>query len=247
MNNVLLIAGRELASYVRTPSGYIIAAVMLAWQGLMFNVYALGRLFDLEQAKSTDVLERFFEIGGGTAAVTAVLFSMRLLAEERSNGTQTLLMTSPVREGEIVIGKYLASLVYIIVVVALSIYLPALVLLKGKVSWGHIGAGYLGMVLAGANILAMGTFASALVKKPFLAVLLTAFFAAFLEVGCFFASSAVEGTAGEIVGYFSGVYHHFRPSFQRGLFRLSDVAFFATSIYFWLLTATYVLKGQRWR
>ena len=243
MRNTLLIAGRELASYVRTPSGFLIAAVMLAWQGLMFNVYALGP----GVSKSTDVLLRFFEIGGGTAIVTAVLFSMRLLAEERAHGTQTLLMTSPVREGEIVFGKYLASLGYLVVVVAASVYLPALVLMKGKISWGHIGAGYGGMVLCGASTLAVGTFASSLVKKPFLAVLLTGFFVAFLEFGAFLASRVLEGSTGELVGYFSGYYGHFSPSFREGLFRLSDVVFFVTMTYFWLLTAIYVVKGQRWR
>jgi ABC-2 type transport system permease protein len=243
VRNVVLIAGRELASYVRTPSGYLIAAIMLAWQGLMFNVYALGPGAD----KSTDVLLRFFEIGGGTTIVTAFIFSMRLLAEDRSNGTQTLLFTSPVREGEIVLGKYFASLIYIIVVVLLSLYLPALILMKGKVSWGHIGAGYLGMILIGASTLALGTFASSLVKHPFFAVLLTGFFVAVLEFGSFLVSRVVEGTLGEVIGFMSGYYGHFSPTFREGLVQLSDVVFFVSMAYFWLLAATHVLKGQRWR
>lgn len=243
MSNVALIAGRELNSYLRTPSGYLIAAVMLAWQGLMFNVYALGA----GAAKSTEVLERFFQIGGGTAIVTAVLFSMRLLAEERASGTQTLLFTSPVREGEVVLGKYFASLVYIAVAIGLSVYLPALVLMKGKVSWGHIAAGYSGMLLCGAYALALGAFASSLVKHPFMAVLLSLFFVALLEPVAFFASRVVEGTVGDVLGSVSGYYAHYAQTFQVGLVQLSDVVFFLGMIYFWLLAATFVMKGQRWR
>lgn len=251
MKNVLLLTGRELSSYVRTPSGYLIAAIMLALQGIIFNIVSMSAEVD----SSTQAVTAFFMAAGWTAIVTAVLFSMRLLAEERSTGTQTLLFTSPVREGEIVLGKYLASLVYITVVILLSFYLPSLIVMNGKVSWGHLAAGYGGVLLCAANWLAFGMFASSLVRHPFFAVLLTGFAAAVIEFGFGYGGRMVAVRVSDaditawtdILVYFSSYWGHLHTSFREGLVKLSDVAFYVTAIYFWLLAATHVLKGQRWR
>lgn len=241
MRNILLILGRELGAYLRTPSGYIIAGVMLIWQGIAFNAYAVGS----EPSFSTEVLLRFFEIAGGTTIVTAVLFSMRLLAEERASGTQVLLFTSPIREGEIVVGKYLASLIFLSVVILISVYLPALILVRGKVSYGHIASGYVGLLLLGAAVLSVGMFASTLTKHPFLAVLLSGAFAALLEITWWVARIS-DGSWQTVLGYFAPFYNHFQP-FRRGLVQLSDVVFFGTLIYLALLASTRVLKSQRWQ
>src|SRR5690606_41964462 len=94
-----------------------------------------------------------------------VLFSMRLLAEDRWTGTDVLLFTSPIREGEVVLGKYLAALIFLSVLTLASLYVPALIFVHGKVSFGHIAAGYAGMLLLGATTLAIGTFASSLTEN----------------------------------------------------------------------------------
>ncbi|MEQ8890378.1 MAG: ABC transporter permease, partial [Sandaracinaceae bacterium] len=172
MSNVGLIIRRELGSYLRTPSGYFIAAGVLLLNGLLFNAFAIGE----EPQLSSDVLRIFFYWAGIVTMLGGVVFSMRLLAEERWTGTDVLLFTSPIREGEVVLGKYLSALIFLTVLTLMSLYLPALIFVNGKVSWGHIGAGYLGMILLGASTLAVGTFASALTKNPFLAVLLSGLF-----------------------------------------------------------------------
>ena len=102
MRNTLLIVRRELAAYARTPSGYVIAACVLLVNGLLFNTRAVGSTPRL----STEVLQQFLIDAGGTTMLAAVLFSMRLLAEERAAGTQVLLFTSPIREGEIVLVPF---------------------------------------------------------------------------------------------------------------------------------------------
>ncbi|MCA9601491.1 MAG: ABC transporter permease [Polyangiales bacterium] len=241
MSNVLLIVKRELLAYLRTPSGYIIAAVMLLWQGVAFNAYAVGD----EARLSTLVLQRFFEVAGGTVIVTAVLFSMRLLAEERSTGTQVLLFTSPIREGEIVAGKFLASLAFLSVIILLSAYLPALIFVHGKVSLGHIAAGYAGLILLGATVLSVGMFASSLVRHPFLAVMITGAFAALLEITWWMARIA-DPPLRDVLGYFAPFYQHY-PDFRRGLVKLSDVVFYCTLMYVALVASTRVLKSQRWQ
>jgi ABC-2 type transport system permease protein len=242
MRNVALITRRELASYIRTPSGYIIAGVTLLVWGLFYNGWAMRP----GERLSTAVLEDFLWLSGFFSAILAVLFTMRLLAEDRSNGTQVLLFTSPVREVEVVLGKYIASLAFILIVLALSAYMPALIFVNGKVSLGHIAAGYLGMALIGATALALGMVASALAPHPFLAVLLAAGFVGMLEVAWWVAQLS-DGAMPSIVGAVSPIYGHYLFSFRKGIVQLSDLAFFGTIIYFSLLASTRVLKGQRWR
>ncbi len=241
MKNVLLIVRRELASYLRTPSGYITAAVILLWEALCFNAYAVSD----KPRFSADVLSRFLEVAGGTTIVASVIFSMRLLAEERANGTQVLLFTSPIREGEIVLGKYLASLAFLSIVILLSVYLPALIFVNGKVSYGHIASGYAGLLFLGASTLALGMLASSLVQHPFMAALLAGAFAALLEI-CWWVARIAEPPLSEVLASFAPFYKHFQ-SFRSGIVQLSDVVFFLSLIYLVLLASTRMLRSQRWQ
>ena len=154
MNTVLLIARRELGAYLRTMSGYVIIAVMLFIDGLLFNAYAAqggGK-------RSSEVLADFFTLTSGITLVGTVFLSMRLIAEERQTGTIALLYSAPVLDVEIVLGKFLASLAFLSVFFLATLYMPALVAVYGKVAPGHIAAGYLGLLLVGSAGLAIGTF-----------------------------------------------------------------------------------------
>jgi ABC-2 type transport system permease protein len=242
VRNVALIVRRELASYVRTPSGWIIAAITLLFEAVIFNAYAIGT----EAALSTDVLLRFLEVAGGTTVFMTVIFSMRLLAEDRYTGTHVLLFTSPVREGEIVLAKYLAALVVVSAVVLLSLYLPALIFVNGKVSYGHIAAGYFGMILLAAATLSIGMFASSLTSHPFLAVFVAGGIALLLEACWWVARIADVPFMSEVLGWMAPYYKHYQP-FRRGIVQLSDIVFFASVIYVSLLASTRMLKTQRWQ
>ncbi|HJL14409.1 MAG TPA: ABC transporter permease [Sandaracinaceae bacterium LLY-WYZ-13_1] len=242
MRGALLIAGRELASYARTPSGYVVAAVVLGLDGLLFNGFALGA----EARPSAEVLSLFFYVGGVGTMVAGILLSMRLLAEEHAQGTDVLLLTSPVREHEIVLGKFLASFAFLAVLALLTFHLATLVFVHGKVSLGHLAAGYLGMLLLGASTLALGTFASALTPHPFSTVLLTAALVGALDPAAYLIGQVADPPVGPVLGYLALHSTHF-GSFQRGLVRLSDVVFHASVVYLALLAATRVLEARRWR
>jgi ABC-2 type transport system permease protein len=169
MRNVTLIARRELQAYLRTMSGYVIIAVMLFIDGLLFNAYAVPGT----AKKSSEVLADFFLLTSGITMVGAVFLSMRLIAEERQTGTISLLYSSPVHDLEIVIGKFLASLGFLCLFFLATGYMPALVAVYGKVSLGHIFAGYFGLVLVGACSLAIGTFGSSLTRSQVVAAVLS--------------------------------------------------------------------------
>ena len=241
MSNIGIIARRELGGYFRTPSGYLIAAATLVVQGLLFNTRALGTGARL----SSQVLIDFLRDSSGTTTVAAVLLTMRLFAEERQSGTLVLLFTSPVREFEIVMGKFLSAVVVLSLLVLASVYLPALIFVNGKVSVGHIASGYLGLLLLGAATASLGVLGSALARTQLMAgVLATVFiFVLFLAWAL---SRVVDAPLGTIISYFSLYEKHYFP-FMRGLVRLSDVVFYFSLTYLSLFAATRVIQSQRWQ
>jgi ABC-2 type transport system permease protein len=241
MRNIGLIIGRELASYVRTPSGYFIAAAVLLFHGLCFNLFAIN-----ERRLSGEVLQIYFYFGGIVTMGGAILFSMRLLAEDQWDGTDVLLSTSPIRESQVVLGKYFSALIFLSIVTLMSVYVPALVYrVSHTVSIGHIAAGYAGMLLLGATTLAVGLFASCLTRNPFMAPYLSFVFVVFLEC-CFPLGTIADPPLQEAISYLAPHSTHF-SAFQRGLVKLSDIVYYVSAIYVSLLASIKVLESRRWR
>lgn len=237
----LLIARRELAAYLRTLQGYIIIAVVLAVDGLLFNAFALSG----PSKRSAEVLSLFFYFSSGTTMVASIFISMRLLAEERQAGTLPLLYSSPVRDWEIVLGKYLSALAFLALMTLATFFMPLLVMVNGKVSFGHIAAGYLGLLLLGSASLAIGTFGSALAKNQVLA----AVFSGCMLVGlltCWLLARITEKPLSDVFSAMSLWNQHFQP-FQSGLVHVRDLVYYAAVTYVGLFAATRVLEARRWR
>lgn len=241
MRNVLIIARRELAGYLFTPSGYMIVAATLLVQGLMFNTRAVG----VGAKLSTHVLQAFLRDSSGATTVAAVLLAMRLFAEERQSGTLTLLFTSPIRESQIVLGKFLSAFVVLSILTLLSLYLPALIFVNGKVSLGHIAGGYFGLLLVGAAALSLGVLGSALAKNQLVAGVLSAVFI-FVLFLAWALSRVVDPPLGVLISHLSLYEMHFFP-FMRGLVRLNDVVYYFSVIYLALLASIRVIQSQRWQ
>src|SRR5262249_16120275 len=121
---------------------------------------------------SAQVLEQFFYYATGIPMFCGILLSFRLLAEERQNHSMVLLKTSPVCDSDIVLGKFFAALTFLALIMAISISMPLLIKVNGKITWSQIFVGYLGLFLYGASILAIGLFASALTKQQIIAALI---------------------------------------------------------------------------
>ena len=241
MGNVAIIARRELAGYFKTPSGYLIAAATLLVQGLLFNTRAMGGGAKL----SSQVLIDFLRDSSGTTTVAAVLLTMRLFAEERQSGTLVLLYTSPVREWQIVVGKFLSAFCVLAVLLLMSLYLPALIFVNGKVSLGHIAGGYLGLLCVGAATVSLGVLGSTLARNQLMAGVLAAvfIFVLFLAWGL---SRIVDPPLGTLIAHLSLYEMHFFP-FMRGLVQLSDLVYYASVVYLSLLASVRVIESQRWQ
>lgn len=240
MVNIWWILKRELAYYLRSPMGYIILAVALFLNGLLFNVWAIGT----ESRTSGQVLTEFFLHTGGVVMAASVFVTMRLIAEEKQNGTLILLMTSPVRDYQLVLGKFLGAFLFIALLALLTFYMPLLLLINGKISWGHILAGYLGVLLVGATAVSLGLLCSALAPNQLIAAVSSA--AVFVAFVLFWLLSRIaEPPVSDVIRYLSIFDAHFRP-FQRGLLSVKDTVFYLALTYTALLITTRVIEARRW-
>ena len=241
MNPILLIAKRELLSYLRTRSGYVIAAAVLLLGGLTFNAMAMRG-----EAKSFDVLQWFFFwFGAGMVMIAGSLISMRLFAEEKQLGTIVLLEMAPTSEWKIVAGKFLGAWSYMLLFLALTSYMPGLVMVHGKVSLGHVLTGYLGMALLSAVTIAVGALWSSIAPTQIVAVILTSVTMVFWSILWMVAKEA-EGVLGDVLGFLDLFNVHYR-SFTRGTIQLASVVYYVGFVYGALVLTTAVLSARRWR
>lgn len=241
MRNVWLIARRELGAYLTTPLGYIVAAAVLLAEGLLFNWLVLSG----EAKPSTLVLESFFYIAAGTTMISSAFISMRLLAEDKQTGALVLLMTSPAREQEIVFGKWLGAFLFLGAIQAVSVYMPLLIFVNGRVSVGHILSGYLGLLLLGGAALAIGLFGSSLTRYQVLAVVISTLMVLFMVL-VWMGANLSEPPLDDVFQHLALYNKHFVP-FQHGVLGLSHVIYYLSVTYFFLLAATKVLEARRWR
>jgi len=240
MNAALLIARRELTGYLSSMMGWLILAILLLADGLLFNGFAMSG-----EKKSFDVLQAFFYFSSGTTIVASIFISMRVFAEERQQGTLVLLETAPIPEVVVVIGKFLGAWAFLLILLALSGYLPALVLVNGSVTAGHIFAGYVGLAMLGAACLGIGTLSSALAKNQILAAVMSGAILVALLLAWMLAKK-IDGTFGDVVGFLDLFDKHYR-TFSRGTIKLASVAYYAALTWGSLLMCTSVLTARRWR
>jgi ABC-2 type transport system permease protein len=176
MNAIWTIAKREIFSFFVSPIAYVVLTVWLLFFGIVFCVLAF--VFAQQPGAQTNLLTAFF---GGTTLfylpllVFAPVITMRLLAEERSSGTIEALLTAPVSEVSVVLGKYLAALVFWMV-----LWLPTLSYVwlvsrttANAVDWGAIGSTYFGLFLVGMFYMGVGLFMSATARNQIVAAMLT--------------------------------------------------------------------------
>jgi ABC-2 type transport system permease protein len=242
MTAILLIARRELAAYLRTMSGYITAAAALLLQGILWNAIAMGT----DHSRfSSEVLSQFFWVYSGVIMTAAVFLSMRLIAEERLTGTIVLLASSPVRERDIVLGKFASALVFLVLMTLPSVFMPLLILVNGKLSYGHVAAGYLGLFLLGGASLAIGILASSLTRSQLIAAIVSGG----MLVGMillFPLAGLVERPLDEVLRAL-GIWHRHFPPFQTGMIHARDVIYYLAVMYFALFLSIRALEARRWR
>jgi ABC-2 type transport system permease protein len=236
----LTIARREIYAYLRSPLGAVIVAGALLGEGIYFYWKGLT-----ERLLSAEVLQEFFYGASGATMIASVFLSMRLLAEERQTGTITLLNTAPLRDRDIVLGKFLSAFAVLFVMAALSVYMPLLIFVNGKVSAGHIIVGYLGVLLLGSAALAIGLFASSLARSQVVAVIVASIIVVTMIL-LWVVARAADPPINAFLSALALHHENFRP-FMIGVLELDAVVYYVVVTYFFLLAATKTLEARRWR
>jgi ABC-2 type transport system permease protein len=172
MRTLGAIVRRELIAYFSSPLAYIVMAAFLLLQGSLFALI-IGYLSQPGQS-SLSILQAFF---GGTIffwffLVVAPLITMRLVAEERRSGTIEILLTSPVTEGQVILGKFIAVLGFYLALWLPTVVYVLMVTSQASVDWGAVAASYLGVALLGALFVSLGLFASTLSRNQIIAAVL---------------------------------------------------------------------------
>ncbi len=237
MKNTATIALKELKSYLTSPMAYIVTCVFLLLTGTFFTTYLAGTQY-------TDTSIRgFVESGQFLLLLFAAILSMRLIAEERKLGTWELLLTAPVRDTEVVLGKFLASLAVLVGMLAFTFYYPILLMIFGDPDMGPIGTSYLGLFLLGGVSLAIGIFASSLTSNQIVAAVVAGgilFALWFVGMAASFAPEAL----GEIVSYLSLSYHF--NDFIRGVVDTRAIIYYLSVTALFLYLAIRSLSTSRW-
>ena len=241
MRAISIIFRRELGAYLRSPIGWIVAAVLLLFDGVLFQAMAMQR-----EALSADVLRAFFMWTSITTGIASIVLSVRLVAEERQTGSMVLLNTSPVRDVEIVVGKFLGAFVFLMGMILLSIYMPLMIKVHGKITFAQIAVGYLGLFLMGAAGIAIGLFAGCLTRNQLAAYFLGGFFMGLMDVLYQF-SKILDPPLKEVFSSMDIWWEHFQFGFMSGVINLKDVVYYGAVTYFFLLLSVKTLEAKRWQ
>lgn len=237
MRTVQAVAWKEIVVYFGSPMAYIVGLIFLAFTGVAF-VWDLGDPFPEAS------LSNFFFGATIILILLAPALTMRLLAEEQKLGTIELLLTSPVRDWEVIIGKYLASLAFLLAMIAMTLYYPLLLLIFGDPDTGPMYSGYLGLVLYGGAALSIGILTSTLTSNQIIAFVVAAgilllLFAANTGAG------VVQGIWSTLIGEI-GISSHF-TDFDRGVIDTKHITYFLSFIAFFLFLSIRALESRRWR
>jgi ABC-2 type transport system permease protein len=254
MKNVLIICGKEIKSYFSSPIAYLLMTIFAVIFGYFFfsaTAYFVQASMQMQmQGQNSPMNVNDFIIGPllGNASVVGLflipMISMRLFAEEKKQGTIELLMTSPVKDWEIIVGKWLGAMVMYACVIGVSALNVALLFAYGKPDWRPVLVGYLGLLLQGGCLLAIGTFISTTTNNQIIAGGAT--FAVCLLLWVLDWVSSYEQAAWAKVIAYCSVLTHFEP-FSKGVIDSKDVIFYLSMIFLGLFLTQRSLESLRWR
>jgi len=246
---------KEMRLYFTSPIAWVILTIFLFIAGYFFyNIFAYYTLASMQSTMNpqmgrdlnvTDaVLRPLFSNISVILLLLMPLVTMRLFAEERRSGTIELLLTYPVRDGAVLIGKYLAALGLYALMLAFTLVYPAIVLYFARVEWGPLATGYLGLLLMGATFISVGILASSLTENQIVAAVST--FGALLMFWVIgWSAEYVGGGWGRVLSHLS-ILDHF-DTFARGILDTKDVIYYLNFTLVALFLTHRSLEARRWK
>jgi len=249
MRNIWTIAKREYDHYFISPIAYVVAFTMLLTIGIIFafNLYYyiqnsfqnFGSVPDITPITGSFVF---------LLVLTTPALTMRLISDEARMGTLELLLTAPIRDFELVAGKWLGGMLYMLSLIVITLVFPIILnfFVTPNIDQKAMMAAYLGVILVAGSFLALGTGISALFSNQIAAFFATLSLYIFLWWLIGFPANMISGSGAAIFSYLD-MQGHFYSSLNQGIINLSDIIYYISLIALGLFTGTVAVEMRRWK
>lgn len=260
IRSIYAVYRKEMSHYFVSPIAYVIVAVFLFLSAYFFNRLLAAMIQGSLQTSSLDtpfgslggvdvpaeVVRNFFGILSMILLFLTPLLTMGVYAEERKHGTMELLMTSPINDIEIVLGKLLASLTLFLIMLLPTFVLFAYIFLHSEpaASWRMLGCAYLGVFLLGAALFALGSFFSSITESQLIAAVLSFGAMLLLWIMDFWLSGDAHGITA--AAQYASVFEHY-DDFIRGVLDTSHLIFYVSFIFLGVFLTVRSVDSMRWR
>jgi ABC-2 type transport system permease protein len=236
MTTSFTVARREIKAYFNSPVAYIVVTVFMLFAGYLF----FSSLFLEKQAE----LRGYFNIAPLLFSFLIPAITMRLIAEEKGSGTLELLITMPVRDWEVIFGKFLAGMTMLFAIVGMTFLYAITLMILGPVDKGPALAGYLGLMLMGGAYVAIGVMASSFTRNQIVAFILA--FAFSFALFLFGRITQIAPVWLQPILAFLSIDSHFE-SLARGIIDSRDVLYYVSVMVISLVIATASLESRKWK
>ncbi len=238
MKKIWIICKRELQSFFDSLTAYIMLIAFLGFSGLFTWLYG-SDIFFIKQAS----LQAFFGVSYWTLFFFIPALTMRQFAEENKTGTIELLLTKPVNDWQVIFGKFLATLLLIVIALAFTFPYYVTVANLGNIDHGATIMGYFGLIFISATYISIGLFASSISNNQIVGFLLALAISIHFHFVFGFLARAASGFSSELLYYLS-VGSHFE-SVSRGVIDSKDIVYFVSIIFLSLIGTEAVLQKNR--
>lgn len=238
MNRAFVIARRELSSYFYSPIAYVAMALFLAATGVTF--------FNDFQPGQPAAMRSIFDWMIFFLVMIIPILSMGLLAQEWASGTMETLMTAPVDEGDVVVGKFFGSLGLLVVLLIPTLIYVVMLSIYGHPDIGPIFTGYLGIILVGALFISVGLFCSSLTRSQIVAAVSTAAILALITIIPWLLGAKASLPRAARIAVDQAVFKRY-TDFSKGILDSGNIIFFFLATFVFLFVTVKVLESRRWK
>lgn len=252
MRNVLALADKELRSYFASPTAYVIIGFFSLAFGIFFYLFLTAFIRNSEQMMqmgrppnlNQDMISGLLQNAAVIVLFVMPMITMRTYSEEKRSGTIELLLTSPITDWQIIVGKFLGAVGLYASILAVTLVYIAILFWAGNPEWKPIIAGYLGLLLMGACFISIGMLISSMTRNQSVAGVVT--FIVFLMLWIIGWFSDSVGPTTRVVVETLSITNHLQD-FTRGIIDTKDVVYYLSLLTFGLFLTAKSVDSERWR
>jgi len=258
MNNIIAIVRRELGTYFVSPVAYVVLTIFLLLAGMFFQ-NAISEVLRMSSRQAMAAMQggqippmdvpaivsRYFLSSLGVILLFMIpMITMALFSEEKKRGTMELLLTAPLTDVEVILGKFFAAGSFFVILLAVTWIPMSVLFIFGKPAWGPILTAYLGLLLYSLSLVAIGMFISSLTENQIVAAIIS--FGTFLVLWLIKAfAGGSTGTLNDVLSYLSVLDH--LDDFMKGVLSTSNIIFYLSIAFLGVFLTYRSIDSLRWR